>query len=292
VTDEDRLHSGIAYLESKGHRVVVAPETYRKWRYFAGADEERLAAFHRLLSDPAIDVMIITRGGYGWSRMLHRIDWQAVSASGKSLVGFSDFTAFNLGALAMSNLVTFAGPAAGIEFASAGNDAAAADDLRFMEQHFWPMLRGEALAAGPFTSPHTYASQRIEGPLWGSNLSMLAHLIGTPYFPGIEGGILFLEEIDEQPYAVERLLYQLFHAGVLQRQKAILLGDFSHCTPDAGRYPYSMDEVVETLRSLVSCPVLTGLPFGHVARKLTLPYGATCGLDIGSDSYTLEFPAR
>jgi muramoyltetrapeptide carboxypeptidase len=114
--------------------------------------------------------------------------------------------------------------------------------------------------------------------------------VGTPYFPFIEGGILYVEEIAEDPYAIERLFLQLFHAGVLGRQRALILGDFSDCTPtNAARYPYSMEEVLETLRQWLPFPVLTDLPFGHVARKVTLPFGGPGTLSIHEGRYSLRF---
>jgi muramoyltetrapeptide carboxypeptidase len=232
--------------------------------------------------------MMIIRGGYGWSRLLHRIDWDLVASARKTMVGFSDFTALNLAALAKCRLITFAGPGAAIDFGGADDGDDIQPDHTFTEAHCWPALRGAAIQAGPFDCPHAYASQTMTGPLWGSNLSLLAHLVGTPYLPAIEGGILFLEEIGEQPYAIERMFLQLFHAGILQKQQAIILGDFTDCEPEAGRFPYSMEHVVETLRELLPMPILTGLPFGHVARKLTLPFGAPARLSIVESSFTLE----
>ena len=161
-----------------------------------------------------------------------------------------------------------------------------------MEANFWPVILGQAHSAGPFASAHDYGLQSIEGPLWGGNLSLLTHLLGTPYFPDVNGGILFLEEIDEQPYAIERMFYQLYHAGALQKQKAIVLANFTACEALSGRYLYSLEEALETLRGLHPGPVLTGLPFGHVARKITLPFGGLARLNITSDSFSLEFPAR
>jgi len=105
--------------------------------------------------------------------------------------------------------------------------------------------------------------------------------------PSIDGGILFVEEVTEQPYAIERMFMQLFHAGILQRQRAIVLGDFSDCEPEAGRFPYSVEHVVETLRTLLPIPVLTGLPFGHVAKKLTLPVGAAARLTIEQSGFSI-----
>ena len=158
-----------------------------------------------------------------------------------------------------------------------------------MEAHCWPALAGSAVNSGPVNDSFGYPPRNIVGPLWGSNLSLLAHLVGTPYLPDIDGGILFLEEIGEAPYAVERMLLQLFHAGILQKQKAVILADFSDCTPEADRFPYAMSHVVETLRALLPIPVLTGLPFGHVAKKLTLPFGAIATLNIAPGLFSLGY---
>lgn len=281
--DPAMLARGVAHMEELGHRVIVAPEASYEWRYFAGTDDERLAGFHRLLADPAIDLMMCARGGYGLTRVLERIDWNAVASSGKAFVGFSDFTAFNMAAYANANLLTYQGPLLGIDFGDGEPDT-------FMEQHFWLTISRDSHRVDDVASAHGYDERRIEGRLWGGNLSLLAHLVGTPYFPDIDGGILFVEEIGEEPYAVERLFYQLHHAGVLARQKAVLLAEFTDCVPkNAKRYPYSMDEVVETLRKLLPYPVLDGLPFGHVARKLTLPFGAPATLSIREGRYSLRW---
>lgn len=281
--DEAALVSGVAYLGELGHRVVVPDETLHAWRYFAGSDDERVAGFHALVDDPSIDLVIAARGGYGITRVLPYIDWSKVAASGKAFVGFSDFTAFNMAAYACSNLVTFHGPMLAVDFGRPELDT-------FTEQHFWMALSRASHRIEDIDCEHGYDPRRLDGLLWGGNLSLLAHLVGTPYFPSIEGGILYVEEIAEEPYAVERLFMQLHHAGVLARQRAIVLGDFSDCVPtNPLRYPYSMEEVVETLRTLLPIPVLTGLPFGHVPRKVTLPFGAPGTLSIHAHGYSLRF---
>ena len=282
-TDEAALAKGAGYLEELGNRVVVPEEAKHGWRYFAGTDDERLASFHALLDDASIDLVMAARGGYGLSRILHRIDWNRVAASGKLFCGFSDFTAFNMAAYACANLVTFHGPMLSTDF---GRDAVDS----FSEQHFWLALRRETHRIDDIACGHGYDSRRIDGPLWGGNLSLLAHLAGTAFFPAIEGGLLYVEEISEEPYAIERLLLQLYHAGSLGRQRALILGDFTDCTPkNPARYPYSMDEVVETLRTTLPFPVLTGLPFGHVPRKVTLPFGSPGALTISEGRYSLAF---
>lgn len=290
VLNPERLAAGIAQLQSQGHRLVIAPEVSAEWRYFAGTDEERLDSFHRMLADPSIEVMMMARGGYGWSRLMHRIDWDAVREADKAFIGFSDFTAFQLGALARSGRVTYAGPGVATDFDWRDETPQTAGDHAFMNDHCWPVLRGRAHRTGTFTADHAYPAQVITGPIWGSNLSLLSHLVGTPYMPAIEGGIVFVEEIGEQPYAIERMFLQLFHAGILQKQKALILGDFTDCEPEPGRFLYTMQHVAESLREWLPYPVLTGLPFGHVARKLTLPFGAPAALTIDGAGFALEFP--
>jgi len=281
--DEAQLAQSVAHMQDLGHRVVVPEGALHVWRYFAGTDDERLSVLHTLVDLPEIDLVIAARGGYGITRLLPRIDWNRIAASGKLFVGFSDFTAFNMAAYACANLVTFHGPLLSVDFGRPQPDT-------FMEQHFWMTLGRTAHRIDDIACDHGYGARRVEGTLWGGNLSLLAHLVGTPYFPSIDGGILYVEEIAEEPYAVERLFLQLFHAGVLQRQSALVLGDFSDCVPtNPIRYPYSMDEVLDTLRQWLPIPVLTGLPFGHVARKVTLPFGAPGTLLLREGGYSLRF---
>lgn len=281
--DEATLAMGMAHMRDLGHRVVVPDGTLHTWRYFAGTDDERLAGLHALLDDPSIDLVMAARGGYGITRLLPRIDWNRVAMSGKAFVGFSDFTAFNMAAFACANLVTFHGPMLSIDFGKAEPD-------NFMEQHFWMTLGRDAHRIDDVACEHEYGERRIDGTLWGGNLSLLAHLAGTAYFPAIDGGILYVEEIAEEPYAVERLFMQLYHCGALARQRALVLGDFSDCVPtNPIRYPYAMDEVVDTLRQLLPFPVLTDLPFGHIARKATLPFGAPGTLSLRDGGYSLRF---
>ncbi len=281
--DEGQLARAVDYLHDLGHHVIVAEETLHAWRYFAGTDEERLAGFHGLLDDASIDLIMCARGGYGLTRLLHRIDWSRVAASGKAFCGFSDFTAFNMAAYACANLVTFHGPLLAVDF---GNG----EPSSFAQQHFWMALSRESHHIDEFACEHGYDPRRIEGTLWGGNLSLLAGLMGTPYFPAIDDGILYVEEIAEEPYAIERMFLQLYHGGVLGRQRALVLGDFTDCKPaSTSRYPYAMEEVVEALRSFLPYPVVTGLPFGHVARKVTLPFGAPGTLAIGVGNCSLRF---
>jgi muramoyltetrapeptide carboxypeptidase len=277
--DPAHLQMGAARLRERGHEVVVPDAANAEWRYFAGGDDARLAALDA-------DAVLFARGGYGLSRILHRIDWRAVAASGKTFCGYSDVTAFSLAALAKASYVTYAGPVL------AGVIPNEPDVGEFVANEFFDVLANRSHAYPECESDIAYDAQMIEGTLWGTNLAMISHLVGTPFMPQIDDGILVIEDIAESPYRVERMLWQLKHAGILDRQRAILLGQFTQCEPSPTlRYPYSMPEVIETLREMVTCPVLTGFPFGHVAKKTTLPMGAKARLVVNGAGYRLSLVA-
>jgi muramoyltetrapeptide carboxypeptidase len=280
------LERAVAAFERAGHRVRVADNALARWRYFAGSDAQRVNGFHALVDDPSLDLIIAARGGYGLSRLMAAIDWQRVVASRKLLCGFSDFTALNLACM-RHGLVTVHGPTACTDFGGDYQGEARAGH-EYMEANFWPLLRGEPVTVAVQTAIGC-APRTLEGTLWGGNLSLVSDLHATPWFPEIDNGLLFLEDIGEQPYVIERMLLHLKHAGVLDRQRAILLGNFTDCEPaQTLRYPYAMHEVVESLRALLTIPVLTHFPFGHVAQKAALAYGALATLEITPDGYALH----
>jgi muramoyltetrapeptide carboxypeptidase len=198
------------------------------------------------------------------SRLLPAIDFGLLARSGKQFVGHSDFTLVHLGLLAKAGAVSFAGP-------MICDDFSRPDISHFTQTHFWQGLSGSmSVAMSVVDNPVL----EVSGTLWGGNLSMLAHLIGTEWMPHVDGGILFVEDINEHPYRIERLMLQLWHAGVLANQKAVLLGDFSGYRLSDYDSGYDFSSMLAYLRSRLPVPVLHGLPFGHTRDKLTLPVGA------------------
>ena len=161
----------------------------------------------------------------------------------------------------------------------------------FTEEHFWRAMT-EGRVDATFDTDHP--SLRVEGPLWGGNLTMLTSLIGTPWLPDVEGGVLFIEDVNERPYRVERMLLQLHHAGILARQRAVLCGAFSGYQPLAYENDYDLDAALAHVRGVTTTPLVPGLPFGHVPRKLTLAVGAPVSLRIADGSCRIEqaFGAR
>jgi muramoyltetrapeptide carboxypeptidase len=286
VRNKAAVRRGVARLKALGHEVELDPGVFATHMRFAGDDAARLAAIERAAASGA-DVAIITRGGYGLTRLLPAIPYRKVAKAidgGMQFVGLSDFTAFQAAVLAETGRVTWAGPAVGEDFGVEGEP----DDI--MQDCFEDLVSGQGEGAG-WQLPRTEAlAQPLQekGVLWGGNLAMLAALVGTPWMPKVKGGILFLEDVSEHPYRIERMLTQLLYAGVLQKQKAIVLGQFTNWTPVPHDKGFKLATVVAWLRTQVRAPVLTGLPFGHVPTKVCLPVGEKVTLAAeGRDAFLL-----
>ena len=286
VRNRQAVRRGVARLKALGHDVELDPATFKTNMRFAGDDETRLAAIHRAAASGA-DIAIITRGGYGLTRLLPDIRYKAVAKAidkGLQFVGLSDFTAFQSAVLAETGRVTWAGPAVGEDFGV----EAGPDDV--MQACFEDLVSGQGEGTG-WRLPAKEAQAKpieIQGTLWGGNLAIVAALTGTPWLPRAKGGILFLEDVHEHPYRVERMLTQLLYAGALEKQKAIVLGQFTNWQPVPHDKGYKLQTVVDWLRTKVKAPVFTGLPFGHVATKVCLPVGAKVTLAVeGRDAFLL-----
>lgn len=281
VADTTALRRAAVRLQGLGFSVSVDASARARRQRFAGEDEVRLEAIHRVAGSGA-DVAMASRGGYGLHRLLDAIDYEAIARSiekGTRWVGHSDFTALQLALLARyPKLVTYAGPMACFDFGTEAPD-------EVTEACFLEAMEGELEAVG-FRTAEGFDGLEVTGPLWGGNLTVLTSLLGTPHWPRIRGGLLFLEDVNEHPYRIERQLLQLAQAGVLQAQKAVLLGHFTEFRKSPLDRGYSLRTVVEYLRRRVDRPILTGLPFGHVATKVTLPVGRKTQLVVqGRDAF-------
>lgn len=251
---------------------IDAGATARAQR-FAGDDEARLAAIHRVAASRP-DVAMATRGGYGLTRLLDRLDWKRIAKSveaGTRWVGMSDMTSLQLGLLAHAGagMVTWAGPLAADDFGRADADGGVDDVTR---DCFLEAMSG-ALEAVGFRTEAGFDGLEARGTLWGGNLCVLNSLLATPHLPRISGGILFLEDVNEHPYRVERNLLQLQQAGILDRQRAVVLGAFSGWKKSPNDRGYTLKSAIARIRAATRTPILTGLPFGHVPTKVTLPVG-------------------
>lgn len=283
VLDPEALERAIAYFRARGWKVVAPAALAQAHLRFAGIDARRLHALHAMAARDDVQLVMAVRGGYGLSRLLDQIDYALLAKSGKRYVGHSDFTALLCAGYAHGKLAGLCGPMAGYDFGARGISA-------YTETHFWNMIeqgRDEVSVAGGSAGAFGAA-----GPLWGGNLALIAHLAGTPYVPRIRGGLLYIEDINEHPYRVERMILQLQYAGVLARQRALILGDFSEYKLAASDNGYDFATMVAHLRVSLPIPVFTGLPFGHVRDKLTLPFGGKAVLEAGRDGWHLEYRDR
>lgn len=274
VAQAARLRLAAKRLSALGFDVAVDEAATARHQRFAGDDSVRLAAVHRV-ARAAPSVAMAVRGGYGLSRLLDGLDWPLLARAvqqGTRWVGHSDFTALQLGLLAHTGAPSWAGPMATDDFGRPDDDGGV-DDVT--AGCFTEAMSGELEAVG-FRTETGFDGLEQRGLLWGGNLAMLCAALGTPHMPRlpkVKGGILFLEDVNEHPYRVERMLLQLLQAGVLQTQRAVLLGDFGQVKPSPLDRGYRLKSVVAHLRDQLKVPVLTGLPFGHIRTKISLPVG-------------------
>lgn len=290
VRDKAGFKRGIKRLVSQGHQVEIDQNALTSHERFAGDDATRLQAISRAASSGA-DLTLISRGGYGLTRLLPHINYKQIAKSisaGTRWMGYSDFSAFQAALFAKTGLnaaqaATVSGASLIADF---GVDTSKDEVDDITEACFDDVLLGQNEGAGWMLPKRSLADRALcaqyalkplsikASSLWGGNLSVLTSLIGTPYIPQIKGGVLWFEDTGETPFRIERMLTTWLHAGILAQQKAIVLGQFT----ESKLYPhdkgFSMATVTAWLRNQLKIPVITGLPFGHVPTKVMLPFGA------------------
>jgi muramoyltetrapeptide carboxypeptidase len=272
--DPERVAAGEALLHEAGFRTWRRDDLTAQRGYLAGDDERRAEELMQLVSDPRIDGIVCARGGYGCDRILERLDAAAVRAAAKPLVGYSDVTALLLWQRRCAGLAGFHGPMLehGDELDAAALEALLAQLTGQVEPPV--VLRGEGRGGG-----------RSDGPLVGGSLTLVSASLGTPWEIETGGAILLIEEVNEQPYRVDRMLQQLRAAGKLAGAAGIGFGDVSTCVGD--RYKASVEEVIGELVEALGLPCVTGLPFGHVRANATWPFGGRATIDAESGELRL-----
>ncbi len=261
--DTEQCEEGARILRAAGFTLVPGKHAFKRRGYLAGADRERLVDLTEALTNPAIEAVICIRGGYGSGRLLPLIDFQSLPAAPKLFLGHSDITFLHLGLAARAGWTTFHGPNL-IGMSAGENKTQTVLDLLCGKSSFhWTLGPEQVLKPG-----------RVEGPVFGGNLSCLTRLIGTPYMPDTAGALLLIEDCGEALYRLDRMMNHLRLASVLQRLGAILLGDFDRCGREEEIYAMLLEHVSDC-----SFPVVCGLPFGHGARNDVIPLGAPFLLD-------------
>jgi muramoyltetrapeptide carboxypeptidase len=280
-TRPERVESGISLLTRWGLRVVPAPHVFERTGYLAGADRDRLADLNLALGNPAVRGVLCTRGGYGAQRIVDGIDMARVRADPKVVLGFSDITALQLALWRGARLVTVHGP--GAAWLDDRTGEASAESLRAALMSGGPAR--VSARSDEETSPLRLGGGSVSGTLLGGNLSLLVASIGTPDMPDLRGAVLLLEEVNEPPYKVDRMLLHLRRSGALRGVVGVAVGQFTRCADD---WPTSIvDVLAEHLRAL-DVPVLGGLPIGHGRDQLTVALGAQASLDVSGATLTVD----
>ncbi|OGU76349.1 MAG: LD-carboxypeptidase [Ignavibacteria bacterium RBG_16_34_14] len=265
-----KIEKGVSYLEGLGYEVKVGKSSGISRGYLAGTDVQRIEDLHEMFRDKEVKAVICTRGGYGSPRLLDKIDYKLVARNPKIFVGYSDITALQMAFLEKANLLTFAGPMLAVDFYNSIS--------HFTEEMFWALLTSSK-KFGRIKFP---GSERIfpvvkgvaKGRLIGGNLATFLSLAGTQYFPELKNRILLLEEVNEAPYRVDRMLNHLRLLGVFKKISGLILGAFTDCNePDPDKKTLTTGEVIADYVDKLDIPVVYNFRHGHVTDKVTVPFG-------------------
>lgn len=269
---EGQMEEAIQQIEDFGFRPYVAPHAGRHFGYLAGTDDERLSDLHHCFENGDVDAIWCLRGGYGLTRLLPRIDFEKIRSHPKAVIGYSDITALHMALFVKAGLISFHGPVLTSDY----NDYV----LRGLDQTLFQPEHSTLLKNYEKHSLESPISGRAIGRLVGGNLTLLAAMCGTPFLPDLTGKIVFLEDIKEEPYRIDRMLTQLVQAAHLNQAAGIVLGHFRGCEKDEGdAYSLTLDETFQLFFDRFRMPVLRGLSFGHIEHQLTLPHGIYAELD-------------
>lgn len=278
-SDPARIQDAARHIEARGHRVTLASNIgSRHWGYLAGTDDARVETLNRFFNSPEYDAFFFARGGYGAMRILDRIDYRAIAANPRPVVGFSDVTALHQAMATQAGVAGLHGPMLNLDF----HGGLSAD----REEWLWSLLRGEAPLTYDFGSDDVLIDGEAEGILFGGCLALTTALTGTPYDFWIDGGIWFWEDTDEPVYRIDRMLTHLRLSGRMQKIRGVIIGALKNCGSDA-----EMQELLRDTFGSLDIPVVYNLPFGHHGNNLLMPIGAPVHLSTRSRRLTVTEPA-
>lgn len=279
----EQIERSVRYLESLGYRVKPGKHLESRHGFSAGTDAERAADLNAMLRDPGVRAVFALRGGNGCCRLLRTLDYSAVRRAPKILVGYSDLTFLQLALWRRCGLVSFSGPMPGVEFWRSPDP--------FTEEHFWALLtskaRSRTLPAPPGNAPESLRPGRAEGRLVGGCFSLVMSLVGTPFQPRFKNTLLFLEDVREELHRIHRMFTHLDHAGILRQIAGLVLGQFTESGREPGEAQLPLPEILRETLTDVRGPILSGIAYGHIPRKLTIPQGVLARVDAGRRRLTL-----
>lgn len=286
ISDES-LEKAVSNMLQLGLRVKMGRNIRAKHGFVAGTDQQRLDDLHTMFSDRSVDAVWCARGGYGCTRLLPKIDYSLIKRNPKILIGYSDITALLNAIYHKTGLVTFHGPVGASERSSYTEAQVRAVLMEGQAPYSIPLSEDNEASEDPLFQPEVIRKGQVEGTLMGGNLSLLAAMAGTGYLPDPEGAIVFMEDVGETPYRVDRMLTQLRQAWPLKEANGIALGVFADCAKEEGSDSLTLSETLNEQLRPTDTPTAYGFPFGHIDHQCTFPVGVRASIDAAARSITL-----
>lgn len=281
--DPQKLAAGIRNLQKKGHNIITGNSIEKKHFYFSGSDRERADDINNMFVNPDVDAILCTRGGWGSLRLLDKLDYELISRHPKLLIGYSDITSLQLAIWNKCAIPSLSGPLVAVDFAGSLSG--------FTACHFWKQIyNSQTLYRYEFDQPdiEIWNHGQAEGLLLGGCLSMIIHQLGTPYSPDYRDAILFIEDIGDEPYKIDRNLSQLEQSGILKDLKGLIIGQFIDCRDNhQSRNHISIRMVLQEFFQNRPYPVIYNFPYGHSAIMFSLPIGITAQINSERKTLTL-----
>lgn len=288
--DRDGAEIAREAMAALGLRTVFGDHLFDRYGYLAGQDEDRAADINTLFADPEVSAVLALRGGWGSNRLLPFLDYEVIRSNPKVLMGMSDITGLLVGIHAKTGLVNFYGPTAG-----SWNEFTTANARRVLFDGEAMTMRNKVGTADRLVQVDnrvlTITGGTARGPLLGGNLTVLTALMGSDFLPDFEGSILFLEDLNEEIYRVDRMLTQLALAGVLGKVAGVVFGDCKNCDPGRGYGSLTLMEVLADHIGSLGVPAWYGSMIGHIADKFTVPLGIEAEIDADAGTIRLMEPA-
>ena len=279
--DLARLQNGINYLGALGYKTIKGNSLKGNFGYLSATDNDHAAELNRAFADDDIDAIFCARGGWGGLRYLDQLDYKNIALKPKALIGYSDVTFLQLALWKKIGLPSISGPMVAVEMGT-GIEA-------FTEKYFWELMHPAGTYQINLEQTETRIRQNgaVDGPLLGGCLSMMAHLLGTPYSPDYKDAVLFIEDVGEAPYKIDRYLAQLKQAGVFEQIKGLIIGQFLDCA-DERTGGFTIADLFDQYFNVLSGPILENFPYGHGMKKISMPIGAETTVDTRKGTLTFR----
>jgi len=282
--NKKKTKKGIEYLKDRGYKIIEGSSLSGNYGYLSAPDEQRAREINDFFTQNSIDAIFCARGGWGTLRILDKLDYETIAKNPKLLVGYSDITSLQLAIWQKCRIPSISGPMVAVEMG--------AGILDFTARYFWDQIENTkdnySIDLNALNNIEYIKDGRCSGTVLGGCLSLIAHQLGTPYIPDFKNAILFIEDVGEKPYKIDRYMAQLKQAGVFEEICGLIAGEFVDCEDENGGF--SVKEIIEQYTHNRDYPVLYNFPYGHQAKKIAMPIGVAANLDTAKKNLTFNNP--